>query len=125
MTSEPISPDDIEYEQTALATAQLERWDSKALEGRRAAAMALAMVWASLGGQTFFPLGLLIALGLLLPSVPGWGLVRRVRFVGRRVWWLVGMAVVGLTVVRPRLAFFTTAENIFSLSLDTWLSLLP
>ncbi|MGC4120178.1 MAG: hypothetical protein QM765_37475 [Myxococcales bacterium] len=117
MTTDMTSADDaldakFEQERHDFAVAQMEIWDRR--RTRRIVCSLLSMVWLSVGGQTLFPLGFVMALMVLVPEVSGWSLLRRVRFTGRRSLFLLGFAVLGLLLVRARLGLFD-GDSTFSL----------
>ncbi len=75
---------------TAIASQMLTFWDQS--WGKNLVASVLAFVWIGAGGYSLLPIGLLIALQLMLPAIPGWSLWRRLRFAGRRSVILVALA---------------------------------
>lgn len=74
----------------AVARQMLAFWDRSWT--RNLAASFLAFVWFGVGGYSILPVGLLIALALMLPDVPGWSLWRRLVFAGRRTLTLVALS---------------------------------
>ncbi|MGI5864417.1 MAG: hypothetical protein ACOX6T_20520 [Myxococcales bacterium] len=90
---------------------------------RRVACALLSMVWLSVGGQTIFPVGFVVAMMMLLPDMPAWTLMRRLRFTGRRALVLAGFALLGLLFLRARVGLFNPGGSAFSLGLSV--KLLP
>lgn len=60
------------------------------------AASFLAFVWFGVGGHSIVPIGLILALGLMAPDVPGWSVWRRLVFAGRRTLTLVALSAAAL-----------------------------
>ncbi|HCF57208.1 MAG TPA: hypothetical protein DFS52_04310 [Myxococcales bacterium] len=113
--------DEYEREQRERAEEMLAAYDNA--KPRRIACALLSMVWLSVAGQTVFPVGLLVAMMLLLPDMPAWTLAQRLRFTGRRALLLAGFALVGLLFLRLRIGFFNPNGSAFSL--DFAFKLLP
>ena len=97
MTTTTASQDDlltaqieIEQERREFAESQLRNWDSS--RTRQLVCYLLSLTWLSIGGQTVLPVGLFVAMMILVPDVPGWSLWRRFRFTDRRMLYLVGVA---------------------------------
>src|SRR5688572_23998218 len=67
-------------------------WDQS--WSKNLAASFLAFLWFGVGEHSVLPLGLLLALQLMLPEVPGWSWWRRLMFAGRRTATLVILATI-------------------------------
>lgn len=110
-----------EQERHDLAAEQLAAWDKRPL--RVIVSALLSGVWLSLGGQTVLPIGLLISMMLLVPTVSGWSLWRRVRRTGHRALLLAGCALLGLFLVQLRVGLFDPTGNLVTASFEFGLNL--
>jgi hypothetical protein len=80
--------------ETEVARLMLSFWDQS--WSKNLAASFLAFLWFGVGGMPVLPLGLILALQLMLPDVPGWSVWRRLQFAGRRTVTLVLLAFAAL-----------------------------
>jgi len=104
--------DRLEQVRKEIAAGHLSDWDSR--RDKQVCCLVLAMTWLSVGRQVVLPVGLLIALGMLVPGVSGWSLWRRVRVTGRRSLYLLGAALLALVVGGLRLNVFDPDGSVFS-----------
>src|SRR5688572_23542353 len=79
--------------QTSVARQMLVFWDQS--WSKNLAAAFLSFLWFGVQGYAVLPIGLILALQLMAPEVPGWSLGRRLMFAGRRTLTLIGLAVIG------------------------------
>jgi hypothetical protein len=86
--------------ETEVARLMLTFWDQS--WSKNLAASFLSFLWFGVGGHPVLPIGLILALQLMLPDVPAWSLWRRLQFAGRRT---VTLAVLALTAL-----FFANAQ---------------
>jgi hypothetical protein len=70
------------------------------------AAAFLSFLWLGVAGQAVVPLGLMLALQLMAPEVPGWSLWRRLTFAGRRTVTLVALALAGFLFAHAQIGIF-------------------
>jgi hypothetical protein len=88
----------------AQARKHLEEWDRSFT--KNLVASFLAFVWIGVGGFSVMPVGLLLALAILVPDIRQWSILRRIAFAGRRTLTLLSLCAASFLFAHAQIGIF-------------------